>query len=109
MWWGGTLLQSASAATGKDDEHLSVAALDGPTANTADILIDTLIRWDVKLVFGIPFQEQVVMQLLGGVLLYDEAQSRGGRNPMLAGTLGGFREIALGSIEVKRRLRHHAP
>ena len=59
MWWGGPLLQSASAATGKDDEHLSVTALDGPTANTADILIDTLIRWDVKLVFGIPFQEQV--------------------------------------------------
>jgi hypothetical protein len=58
---------------------------------------------------AVPFQAQIVVQLPCRVLLHDEAQSRGGRYPMFAGGLGGFREIALGLIELKRGLRHHPP
>src|ERR1700674_1874808 len=55
--------------------------------------------------YTVPFQPKVVVQLPGSVLLHDEAQSRGGRYPMLTRRLGGLREVALCPIDGERRLR----
>ena len=55
---------------------------------------------------AVPLQAKVVVQLSRGMLLHHKAQSRGGGYALLARRLLGFREVAFGAVNGKRRLRH---